>query len=185
MFYSLEEDYIIVVVHVDDALLLYKDERSVKKLEEFMMKRVMGVKFSSKFIKFLGMEIEENDESITLGHKEYIKSKLKGEKSFSKFKVSEDLNGSLSTELRARMGVLRFVVDRGLPSMLSYVNELSTGKYPMEHVQIVENFLVGRHDKGIKFGKGGGCKFLVAFSDASWNRLGDAFSRVGGCFFHQ
>lgn len=186
LFFNLaEEEYMIVVVHVDDALLLYKNESSVKKLEEFIRKRVTGVKFSDKFMKYLGMEFSEDKIGVALGHKLYIKNKLRESemKNFPKFKVSEDLKGSPTSELRARMGTLRFVVDRGLPSFLSYVNELSTGKYPMSSVENLEGHLVSREDRGIKFGKGGGSKFLVCFADASWNRFGDAISRVGGCYF--
>lgn len=178
-----------LVIHVDDGLIVYNDDELLEDFKKKLMSQITKVTFSDDFSKFLGIEINvSQDGDWLLTHEKYLKEKLLDIHPVSTLPVVKstevkDLNESELETLRAKMGTVRFVVDRAYPSTLGYANELVSGNDSLEIVDSLLGFMKHFSTVGLKFGSGAGVRGLYAFADASWVRSGDAVSRVAGCYF--
>lgn len=179
---------IIISTHVDDALLLYDNEEMVEELKSYLATRVKGVKYTRDFTKFLGIELDVNQNNITLRHTNYIMKRY-GHLTANNIptlnqKMTDPSKKDRNGDLLKHAGGLRFIVDRGRPDLLSHVNELSSGDYPdaLQLFQQVEGYLKTTANDGIQFKASREMK-LFCFCDASLIKTGDSKSRVGGSYF--
>jgi hypothetical protein len=148
--------------------------------------------------KFLGMQIEENDEYIYVHQKDYIKSidllGIKDEFKTEKIPMKSTVNLRICEQnntlppLLPVSGVLRYVSDRTRPDILTAVGEMSSNGSPHpsdKHVDVAKNIL--RYVKSTMNDKltlgGSGPVILKAYSDASYITTGKCKSRLGGCLF--
>jgi hypothetical protein len=148
--------------------------------------------------KFLGMQIEEDDNYVYVHQKDYIKNidllgikeVVKVEKAPMKSSVNLrvcEQNNTLP-QLLPVSGVLRYVSDRTRPDILTAVGEMSSNGAPHpsdQHVEVAKSilrFVKSNVDDKLTLG-GSGPIVLRAYSDASYITTGKCKSRLGGCLF--
>lgn len=186
-----DNEVIFLLVHVDDALVIYKEEKSIENLKIFLETKVKEVRFSKKFKKFLGINYEiEND--MQLHQNDYITKKLEVNEGvnnkFITMKINENKNSlveqeNTSREFYARCGKLRFIADRTRMDISAALNEITTGKYSnsIKLLKQLENYIINTANWKVKY-KRSNIK-LCAFTDAALIKNGDAKSRLGGVFY--
>lgn len=182
----------IISIHVDDGLIITNDKKIIKEFQDYIKKEVQGVKFSEEFKKFLGIEVKEEENNVFMHHQVYLeeKMKIKPERFHPpiinpKEMVKNQQDIVLPKDFLNRIGILRFIVDRGRPDAIGLISEISTGKYVNneELLNEAEEFIYSTRDRGIKMRKNSGTKFLLAMCDASLVKQGDAKSRIAGTYF--
>lgn len=196
--YYLDNRYLYTTIHVDDGLMMADSSDTVHQFMEVFKSYVKDAKLFSPVQKFLGMQIEEDEEYVYLHQSEYIKNidllgikdVYKSEKVPMKSSINLRICEQNNTlpQLLPVSGVLRYVSDRTRPDLLISVGEMSSNGSPHpsdKHVEVAKNilrFVKSTCDDKLTLG-GSGPVVLKAYSDASYITTGKCKSRLGGCLF--
>ena len=131
---KIDDDYVYVIVHVDDGLLMSSREDFIKSFMDEFSKHVTKVTFNRTFTQYLKMEFRKMDDGrISVGQTEYIKAAFREAytKAATPMSMTTNLrvqepntrNGSILPEC----GKIRFAVDRTRPDGLATAGEISSG----------------------------------------------------------
>ena len=194
---TISENFICLVVHVDDGLMMSNcDQLYVKFIDDFS-KHVISVTLSREFMRFLGMDVtfDNNNHVLKLSHSMYILER------WSEFKKKTHIPMSSTTNLRDAepnpsngsmlqdTGAFRFIADRARPDILVAVGEISTGgaenasDLHFKTALKVKNYLNGTKDLSLVFRGCNSSLKIFGYCDASYISSGDSKSRLGGCVF--
>jgi hypothetical protein len=189
-----KNNYMIIVIHVDDGLMVSTNN---KYIDEFMMdmnKRFKTTLYDPTQI-YLGMEIQRQDQYIHIHQKMYIDS-LRNDYSHrsdestpmnSNYNLRKEQPNENNESLLPIIGKLRYLCDRTRPDILLSVGETSTGGTvnPSDmHINTskrILNYLFSTDTKKLKLG--GNYISFFGYCDASYITTGNSHSRLGGCLF--
>jgi hypothetical protein len=196
-FYS-EDVFLYTTIHVDDGLMMAD---SLESIQSFMDSFKSYIKDATLFYpvkKFLGIQMEEDDEFVYLHQEDYIKDidllEIKDKYKLERIPMRTNINLRLCERnntlppLLPVSGVLRYIADRTRPDILTAVGEMSSNGTPHpsdKHVEVAKNII--RYVKSTANTRlvlgGSGPILLKAYSDASYITTGKCHSRLGGCLF--
>jgi hypothetical protein len=191
-----EDEYIMLTVHVDDCLIIASSESIVTELQTLIQQHLKKVTLSEDFTRYLGMDLNyiPNSNYILVSQEVYIESKFAeyDHKAATPMEAGLNLRAAepnpANDSLLPVTGALRYPADHCRPDILVAVGEISTGGTPHpsdEHVKTSErcrNYLTATKGLGLLFG-GPAEFYMFAYVDAAYIADADAKSRLGGCLF--
>ena len=189
-------NFVLILVHVDDGLMVSNISSLLDEFMSLFLKRVQKAELLHDYKKYIGISITRKPETkhIILDQCHYI------EEHFDEYKKKEVIPMSNTMNLRTAIpcsnnnsllpctGMLRYLADRTRPDILVATGEISTGGAvdpSDDHIKTAiktMNYLSTTSDLCLKLG-GEGDLTLFAYVDASYITDGNAKSRLGGCVF--
>ncbi|MDP3780457.1 MAG: reverse transcriptase domain-containing protein, partial [Nitrosopumilaceae archaeon] len=191
------DDFIFLVVHVDDGLVITNNMVLVNQFRDYFLTRVKNATFEKEVKKYIGIDLKYDQEMrvIQLKHEQYIANNWDTYCKDVKIPMAptSNLRTAVAIESDESMledtGKFRFIVDRARPDCMVACGEIATrgDKNPsLEHKKVSErtkNYLSTTRQLGLQFASCPEGIVIFGYSDAAYITDGNCKSRLGGCIF--